>query len=78
LKYSRGTEACHQWGDAANITHHQVSMSSPQTEDGSSQSPHATSVQMQKSGRGQSGRSWYPKAKKDRWHSVHHATIVRS
>jgi len=55
-----GTKACPQWGDAANRTHHQVSLSSPQTEGGNSKSPRATSPQRHKSDRGQSCCSWYP------------------
>ncbi|AES86844.1 hypothetical protein MtrunA17_Chr4g0006141 [Medicago truncatula] len=46
MSYSRGIKAYHQWGDAANTTHHQVSLSSPQTKDGSSMSPRVTSLQM--------------------------------
>jgi len=70
-----GTKACHQWGDAANMTHHQVSLSSPQTKGGNSKSPRATSLY--KSDRGQSGCSWYPKANQDQCPAVCDATTVQ-
>jgi len=44
------------------MTHHRVSQSSPQMEDGSSMSPCATSSQMQNTACGQSGCNWYPTA----------------
>jgi len=69
-------KAYHQWEDVGNRTHHQVSLSSPQTEDGSSMSPHATSPQMQNTACGQSSCNWYPAVTKDWWLSVHHTTTV--
>jgi len=58
------------------MTHHRVSLSSPQTKDGSMMSPRAISLQMQNTIYGQSGCSWYPAAAEDQWLSDHHATTV--